>query len=100
MMNYEFLKLYQHFCVDLASCQVVGHGILLVGDVSNPIIAVDIVDAKDVQTVNTNPHARMLQRWFAIGFSDGQIAHTDVGTFVGRCTELLVLQSAVGRSEG
>ena len=61
MMNYEFLKLYQHFCVDLASCQVVGHGILVVCDVGHPVVAVDIGDAEDVQAVNTYPDARMLQ---------------------------------------
>ena len=39
--------------VDLAACQVVGHGPLSVGDVSDPVVAVDVADAEKVKTVQS-----------------------------------------------
>ena len=39
-------ELEEHAAVDLSACQVVGYGILLVGDVGNPVVGVDVVDAE------------------------------------------------------
>ena len=50
-----FLKLHRHPTIYLSSSKVVWNGILLSGDVCHPIIRVDVVDTKEVQTVQTEP---------------------------------------------
>ena len=50
-----FLKLHRHPTIYLSSSKVVWNGILLSGDVCHPIIRVDIIDTKEVQTVQTEP---------------------------------------------
>lgn len=94
------LELHNDLAIDLATSEVVGDGILMVCDVGNPIVAVDIGDAEDVETVNAEPYTGMLQRRVAVGLADSKEAEADVCTLVGRSTELLVLQTAVGRTEG
>jgi len=39
----------------LAACEVVGHGILVVGDVGNPIVGIDVVDAEGVEGIDADP---------------------------------------------
>ena len=46
-------ELYEQSPVDLPAREIVGDGILMVGNVSNPIVGVDIADAEDVETVKT-----------------------------------------------
>jgi hypothetical protein len=41
--------------VELASGQVVRNGKLGVGDIGYPVVGVDIVDAQQIQAVNTQP---------------------------------------------
>ena len=50
-----FLKLHRHPTIYLSSSEVVWNGILLSGDVCHPIIRIDVVDTKEVQTVQTEP---------------------------------------------
>ncbi len=50
-----FLKLHRHPTIYLSSSKVVWNGILLSGDVCHPIIRVDVIDTKEVQTVQTEP---------------------------------------------
>ena len=50
-----FLKLHRHPTIYLSSSEVVWNGILLSGDVCHPIIRVDVIDTKEVQTVQTEP---------------------------------------------
>ena len=45
------LEIYLRFHVDLASREIVGHGILLVGHIGHPVVGIDVVDAEEVQTV-------------------------------------------------
>ena len=47
------LELKQYASVDLASSQVVGDGVLLVGNIGNPIIWIDVIDTKKIQAVHT-----------------------------------------------
>ena len=50
-----FLKLHRPPTIYLSSSKVVWNGILLSGDVCHPIIRVDVIDTKEVQTVQTEP---------------------------------------------
>ena len=50
-----FLKLHRHPTIYLSSSEVVWNGILLSGDVCHPVIRVDVIDTKEVQTVKTEP---------------------------------------------
>ena len=49
------LKLHRHPTIYLSSSKVVWNGILLSSDVCHPIIRVDVIDTKEVQTVQTKP---------------------------------------------
>ena len=49
------LKLHRHPTIYLSSSEVVWNGILLSCDVCHPIIRVDVIDTKEVQTVQTEP---------------------------------------------
>ena len=51
----EGLELDGNATIDLASREIVGHSILLARDVRDPIVAVDIVDAKEVEAVQSQP---------------------------------------------
>ena len=50
-----FLKLHRYPTIYLSSSEVVWNGILLSSDVCHPIIRVDVIDTKEVQTVQTEP---------------------------------------------
>ena len=50
------LELKLGFHIDLAACKIVWHSILVVGDISHPIIRVDIVYAEEIQAVNAEPY--------------------------------------------
>ena len=39
-----FLKVYGQFYIELSACKIIGNGVTIVGDVSYPIVGVDIVD--------------------------------------------------------
>ena len=39
-----FLKVYGQFYIKLSACKIIGNGVTIVGDVSYPIVGVDIVD--------------------------------------------------------
>ena len=85
--------------VDESACQVVGYGVLLVADVSHPVVGVDVVDAEEVEAIDAQPYT-FQSEGCAFFVLVCQIAQSDVGSTIGRSTELLVFQSSVGRSEG
>ena len=80
--------------VQLSSCEEVGHGILRVSDVSHPIVGVDVVDAEEVEAVESEPcvldASSESMRDVSVFVFDQAIAHTRVHTFVCRCSEVMV----------
>ena len=56
---------------------------MLVGNVGNPVVRVDIVDAEEVEAVETQPDIADECLLLVILVVQGAEAHTDVGTFVG-----------------
>ena len=79
----------------LSASEIIGDGPLAVGDVGYPVITTYIRDAEEVQTVDAEPE--VLE---ASPVSDGAVAHADVGTFISRSSELLLLQASVWGTEG
>lgn len=94
------LENYGNLAVDLPTRQIVGHGPLPVGDVSYPIITVDIRDAEEVEAVESNPDILDCGTAGTIVGTVGQETHADVGTLIGWRTESLLFQSSVRRAEG
>ena len=86
--------------VDLSAREVVGHGILVVGDVGHPIVGVDVADAQEVEAVEAEPDVAEDALALAAFVVEHAVAHADVGTLVGRRAEGVGLQFAVGRREG
>ena len=88
----------------MAAGEVVGDGVLLVGDVGNPEVGGDIVEAEDVEAVDAEPHvAEAAQEGLAVVFVfvvQQAVAHADVRTAVGGGAEDHLLQTGVGRTEG
>ena len=50
-------EVYRETYIDLTSCQVVGHGVLQIVDVSYPVIRADIADIQEVEAVKAEPYA-------------------------------------------
>ena len=97
------LELHQYSCVDEAACEVVGYGIVVVVDVLYPIVGVYIVDAQDVECVNTKPHvlepaayAGAVVAFFVV---EQAVGHSNVHATVGRRLKYMLLASAVWRAE-
>ena len=88
-------ELNGYFAIYLSSSQIVGNGPLFVCDICYPIVAVHVGDAEEIQAIDTEPQ---VLEYFTL--LDSPETHTDIGSFVGWCTELLTLKSAVGRTEG
>ena len=83
-----------NFAIHLSSSKIVGNGPLLVGNIGYPIVTVHIGDAEQIQAIDTEP--QVLEHFTLL---DGPEAHADIGSFVGRCAELLTFESAVGRTK-
>ena len=64
-----FLEFNENPAINLSSCQVVGNGILVVGYVSYPIVAVNVADAEDVEAVYTQPDTGLAERWCLVGLA-------------------------------
>jgi hypothetical protein len=59
MLNYSkniVLKLYENAHIDLTTSEIVGYGVLLTGYIGNPIVRVHVVDAEEVQAIDTQPY--------------------------------------------
>ena len=50
VMESEF---YCYACIYLPSCEIVRHGVLLVCNISDPVVGVHVVDAQEIKSVNT-----------------------------------------------
>ena len=94
------LEIYGYLAVDLPTRQIVGHGPLPVGDVSYPIVTVDIRDAEEVEAVEPYPDVLDCGAAGTVVRTVGQETHADVGTLIGWRTESLLFQSSVRRAEG
>ena len=95
----EGLELDGNATIDLAPREVVGHSILLARDVRDPIVAVDIVDAKEVEAVQSQPHIAEDGLLVALVVVKEAVAHTNIGTLIGWRTEGIGLQFFVGSRE-
>ena len=49
------LEVYRNLHVDLSARKVVRNSILLIGNVSNPVVGVNVVYAQEVQTLGAHP---------------------------------------------
>ena len=94
------LEIYGYLAVDLPTRQIVGHGPLPVGDVSYPIVTVDIRDAEEVEAVEPYPDVLDCGAAGTVVRTVGQETHADVGTLIGRCAELLLFESSMWGTEG
>ena len=93
-------ELYQHAAINLAARQIIGHGILLVGHVRNPVIGVHVVDAKKVEAIHTQPDiADGIAFVLALVVVKGPETHADVCAFVGWGPEVEALYASVWGGE-
>ena len=51
----RWLELHDKSAVDLAASQIVGDGPLAIGNISDPVVAVDIADTEKVEAVDAKP---------------------------------------------
>ena len=83
--------------VELAAGEVVGDGVLLVGDVGHPEVGGDVVQPEDVEAVAAEPYvAQVLAEAtgaVAVLIVEEAVAHADVGTTVSGGTEDHALQT-------
>ena len=91
----------------MASCEVVGYCVLVVGDVGHPIEGVDVVDAEYVEGIDSEPHvldaepSACVSEQSVVFFSlIESVGHADVHASVTGHSEYLLFASGVGRSEG
>ena len=59
---------------------------MLIGDIRDPIIGIDIIDAEEIEAIDAEPcvlHGRL-----AVASLVEAIAHTNVGTLICRGTEI------------
>lgn len=88
--------------VDLSPGEVVRYGVLVVGDIGDPVVGVDIVDAEEVETVDAEPDGLAEGMVMALAQIE-EVGHADVGTAVGRGPEIRaqgVVRSREGQSVG
>ena len=93
------LKINRNPSVYLPSSKVVRNSILLSGDVSYPIVGIDVVDTEEVKAVNAKPDILENRVVTTVVIVQQPVAHTDVGTLIGWCTEGVVFQLCLGRSQ-
>ena len=94
-------KFQQQSAIDLATCEIIRNGKLLVGNVGYPIIGIDVVDTEKVETVHPQPY--IPERTLLVGtlfIVIGTETHTYVGTLVGGSTEVKTFNATVGSREG
>lgn len=56
-MNWRERKLEfeEEFGVDLSTGEVIGDGVLLGGDIGDPVVAVDVADVEEVEAIDAEP---------------------------------------------
>ena len=90
-------ELDEQASVDASACEVVGDSIAVVFRVGNPVIGVHVVDAEQVEGIYTKPYvAEMLlppRSDAAFLIVQEAVAHADVDTAIGGCSEQLLLAS-------
>ena len=85
--NAKCLDFDEDSAIYLSACQIIRYCILLVGYVCYPVIAVDVVDTEEIEAIYTQPDILKDTLLGALAVVEQAIAHTDVGTFVGWCSE-------------
>ena len=74
----------------------------MVADVGNPIVAADVVEAEDVEAVESEPDVaeHLAAAQVLVLVVDEPVVHADVETPIGWCTEGVALQTCMWRAEG
>ena len=89
-------EVYRETYIELASCQIVGHGVLQVVDIGYPVIRADIADVQQVEAVKSEPYALdVFQKSGALP-AVGQrrqqsVTQADVHALVGRGAEVALV---------
>ena len=93
MKNLHFwvLKFQENAGIELATRQIIRHGILLVGYIGYPIVAVHVVDAEEVQTIYSQHHILQEVLLLPAAVVEQLITHTDICTAIGGGTEAVGL---------
>ena len=86
------LEFQEDSCVQLSARQIIRNGILLVGHIGHPIVAVHIVDAEEVEAVHAEHHVLEECLLLMMLVVEQLIAHTDVGTAIGWGAETVGFQ--------
>ena len=71
----------------------------MVGDVRNPIVAADVVEAEDVEAIQSEPNVAKVvaTAQMMVFVVDEAVVHADVEALVGGCSEGVPLQSCMRR---
>ena len=89
-----------HSSVDTTPRQIVGYGILSVGYISNPIIAIDVADTEQIEAVCAQPDILEKEWLCSILIIQQAVTHSYVDSFICRCTERIVFQLFVRCRKG
>ena len=94
------LEFEEEFGVDLSTGEVIGDGVLLGGDIGDPVVAIDVADAEEVEAIDAEPDVAEGRSCGVRLVVEQTVAHADVGAFIGGSTEGVVFELAVGCGEG
>ena len=93
--DFTFSKINTKPHANLPACQVIGHSVLRIGDVSHPIIRVDVVNAQHVKSVHAQPditeHPSNSARNMPVFVVEQTVAHADIHAFISRRSKCLLL---------
>ena len=95
----SFLEFHEDSSVELSASQIIRHGILLVGDIGHPVIAVYVVDAEEVEAIHAERHILEEGLLLMILVVEQLVAHSDVGAAIGCGAEAVGFQLSVWRGE-
>ena len=77
--------------VNLAACEVVGHGVLNAVDVGYPVVAAHVGDVEEVEAVEANPHALEVPQeigWLVCASAHELVGDAGIHALVGRGAEV------------
>lgn len=98
------LERYRKVDVELSAGQVVGHGVLYLVDVGNPVVAAYVRHVEQVEDVDANPDAFEFSQevvgTIMLIAADELILQADVDAFICRRTEVCHVASHLWRCHG